>query len=102
MVSSLVILGIECAKMERFTTTIEAQKEATMNEVTTIGLDVAKHTFQVVGCDRHGHEVRRKGLRRGQVRAYFATLPACVVGIEACASAHFGRGSCNPWAMRCA
>ena len=75
--------------MERFTTTIEAQKGVTMKELTTIGLDVAKHTFQVVGCDRHGYEVRRKVLRRGQVRAYFATLPACVVGIEACASAHF-------------
>ena len=60
-----------------------------MNKLTTIGLDVAKHTFQVVGCDRHGHEVSRKVLRRGQVLAYFANLPACAVGIEACASAHF-------------
>lgn len=57
-----------------------------MNEMTTIGLDVAKHTFQVVGCDRHGHEVKRKGLGRGQMIAYFANLPACVVGMEACAS----------------
>ncbi len=60
-----------------------------MKALTTIGLDVAKHTFQVVGCDDRGHEVRRKVLRRGQVRAYFANLPACVVGLEACASAHF-------------
>ena len=54
--------------MERFTTTIEAQKGATMRELTTIGLDVAKHTFQVVGCDRYGHEVRRKVLRRGRCK----------------------------------
>ena len=60
-----------------------------MNEVTTIGLDVAKHIFQVVGCDRQGQVVKRKVLRRGQVRGYFANIPACVVGIEACASAHF-------------
>ena len=60
-----------------------------MKEVTTIGLDVAKHTFQVVGCDRQGQVVTRKVLRRGQVTPYFANLPACVVGIEACASAHF-------------
>ena len=60
-----------------------------MKEVTTIGLDLAKHTFQVVGCDRHGHEVSRKVLRRGQVKVYFANLPVCVVGLEACASAHF-------------
>ena len=75
--------------MEKGTTTISAQKGATMKELTTIGLDVAKHTFQVVGCDRHGHEVSRKVLRRGQVRVYFANLLACVVGLEACASAHF-------------
>ena len=60
-----------------------------MKEVTTIGLDVAKHIFQVVGCDRQGQVVSRKVLRRGQVQPYFANLPACVVGIEACASAHF-------------
>ena len=60
-----------------------------MKELTTIGLDLAKHTFQVVGCDRHGHEVSRKVLRLGHVKAYFANLPVCVVGTEACASAHF-------------
>ena len=63
-----------------------------MKEVTTIGLDVAKHTFQMVGCDDPEHEVRRKVLRRGQVKPYFANLPACVVEIEACASAHSGHG----------
>ncbi len=67
-----------------------------MHELTTIGLDVAKYTFQVVGCDRHGQAVSRKGLRRGQVRAYFANLPACVVGIEACASAHFWARELQP------
>ena len=60
-----------------------------MKELTTIGLDLAKHTFQVVGCDRPGHEVSRKVLRRGPVRPYFANVPAGVVGLEACASAHF-------------
>ena len=60
-----------------------------MNEITTIGLDLAKHVFHVVGCDRHGKMVKRKVLRRGQVRTYFANLPACVVGMEGCASAHY-------------
>ena len=60
-----------------------------MNEITTIGLDLAKHEFHVVGCDRHGKMVKRKVLRRGQVRTYFANLPACVVGMEGCASAHY-------------
>ena len=70
-------------------TTICEQEGETVNEITTIGLDLAKHTFHVVGCTRHGKAVVRKMLRRGQVRAYFANLPGCVVGMEACASAHY-------------
>ena len=60
-----------------------------MEKITTIGLDLAKHVFHVVGCDRHGKVLRRKMLRRGQVRAYFANVPRCVVGMEACAGSHF-------------
>ena len=60
-----------------------------MDKTTTIGLDLAKHVFHVVGCDRRGKVLRRKMLRRGQVRAYFANVPGCVVGMEACASAHY-------------
>ena len=60
-----------------------------MNKITTIGLDLAKHVFHVVGCDRHRKQIGRKMLRRGQVRTYFANLPACVVGMEGCASAHY-------------
>ena len=64
-----------------------------MAEITAVGLDLAKHTFHVVGCNRHGKEVNRRMLRRGQVMGYFANLPKCRVGMEACASAHF-------WARR--
>jgi transposase len=60
-----------------------------MGEITTVGLDLAKNTFHVVGCTVHGKEVMRKMLRRGQVRAYFANLPPCLIGMEACSSAHF-------------
>ena len=60
-----------------------------MNEITTIGLDLAKRTFHVIGYDAYGKEVSRKMLKRAKVRAYFANLPACVIGMEACASAHF-------------
>lgn len=60
-----------------------------MDELTTIGLDLAKHVFHVVGCDGRGKVLFRKVLRRGQVRSYFANLPRCVVGMEGCASAHF-------------
>ena len=60
-----------------------------MDELTTIGLDLAKHVFHVVGCDARGKVLIRKVLRRGQVRRYFANVPACVVGMEGCASAHY-------------
>jgi transposase len=60
-----------------------------MGEVSTIGLDLAKSVFQVHGVDRHGAVVARRSLRRGQVLAWFAKLPPCLVGIEACATAHY-------------
>lgn len=56
---------------------------------TTIGLDIAKQVFQVHGVDRTGKTVLRKQLKRGQVLAFFANLPPALVGIEACAGAHY-------------
>jgi transposase len=58
-------------------------------KVTTIGLDVAKQIFQVHGADAEGHAVLRRRLRRSQVAAFFANLPPCVVGLEACCGAHY-------------
>ncbi len=60
-----------------------------MNKITTIGLDLAKSVFHVVCCNNRGKVVRRKMLRRSQVLAYFVNLPSCLVGMEACASAHY-------------
>jgi transposase len=57
-------------------------------KVTTIGLDLAKNVFQVHGVDERGHAVVRKQLRRDQVTVFFAALPACLVGMEACGGAH--------------
>ena len=59
-----------------------------MSKITTIGLDLAKHVFHVVCCDEQGKVIRKNMLKRSQVLAYFATLPSCLVGMEACASAH--------------
>ena len=59
-----------------------------MSEVTTIGLDLAKSVFQVHGVDASGKTVIRRQLRRRQVLPVFKKLPACLVGIEACASSH--------------
>ena len=60
-----------------------------MSKLTTIGLDLAKHVFHVVGCDARGNRVLRKRLRRGQVLGYFSQLPPCRVGMEACAGSHY-------------
>ena len=59
-----------------------------MGEVSTIGLDIAKSVFQVHGCDGTGAVVIRRRISRAKVLEFFATLPACLVGIEACPSAH--------------
>lgn len=58
-------------------------------KVTTVGLDLAKNVFQVHGVDEHGRTVLRKQLKRDQVAVFFANLPPCLVGMEACGGAHF-------------
>jgi transposase len=55
----------------------------------TIGLDVAKYVFQVHGVDAEGRLVLRRRLPRSQVAGFFANLPPCVVGVEACCGAHY-------------
>jgi Transposase len=59
-----------------------------MQTITTIGLDIAKSVFQVHGVDAAGQVVIRRQLKRRSVLAFFQKLPACLVGIEACASSH--------------
>lgn len=57
-------------------------------QVTTIGLDLAKSVFQVHGVDTAGKIIVQRQLRRGQVIEFFRKLPPCLVGMEACATAH--------------
>ncbi len=59
-----------------------------MGEISIIGLDLAKSVFQVHGVDVSGKTVLRRQLRRGAVEKFFAQLPPCTVGMEACGSAH--------------
>jgi transposase len=60
-----------------------------MQAVTTIGLDIAKSVFQVHGIDADGNVVIRRQLKRRYVLVFFQKLPACLVGIEACATSHY-------------
>jgi transposase len=62
--------------------------EPSMGEVSTIGLDIAKSLFQVHGADADGAVVIRKRISRTKVLEFFAAVPPCLVGIEACPSAH--------------
>ena len=60
-----------------------------MGEITTVGIDLAKNVFQVHGVDANGDIVVRKAVRRAQVVRFFEALPRCLVGMEACATAHY-------------
>jgi transposase len=60
-----------------------------MGEITTVGLDIAKRIFVAHAADAAGNAVLRKKLRREEVHAFFASLPPCLVGMEACATAHY-------------
>ena len=57
-------------------------------QITTIGLDLAKHVFQLHGVDQEGQVVLRRRLRRAEIVRFFSSLPPCLVGIEACSTAH--------------
>ena len=59
-----------------------------MDKITTIGLDLAKHVFQLHGVDERGHVVARRAIRREPLLEVFAQRPRCVVGMEACSGAH--------------
>ena len=58
-------------------------------KMTTIGIDLAKNVFQVHGVDAQGKAVLKKQLERNQMAAFFANLPLCLIGMEACGSAHY-------------
>jgi len=60
-----------------------------MVEIITIGLDIAKSVFQVHGVDASGSVVLRRQLRRAEVLTFFGGLPPCLIGMEACGSAHY-------------
>src|ERR1700719_1255255 len=59
-----------------------------LSSVTTVGLDLAKHVFQVHSVDASGRVVFAKAIRRNKLLEFFASLPPCLVGLEACGSAH--------------
>ena len=70
-----------------------------MKQVMTIGLDIAKSVFLVHGVDAAGHVVLRQKLSRSRVLEFFAKLPRCLVGIEACAPSFCAVDQGATWAL---
>lgn len=58
-------------------------------EITTVGIDLAKNVFQVHAVDQHGKVALKRQLKRGQMAEFFVNLPVCLIGMEACGSAHY-------------
>jgi transposase len=58
-------------------------------KLTTFGIDLAKNVFQIHGTDEHGKVLVKKQLRRDQMATFFVNLPPCLIGMEACSSAHY-------------
>ncbi len=58
-------------------------------KITTVGIDLAKNVFQIHGSNEKGKKVFNKPLKRHQVLTFFIQLPPCLIGMEACGSAHF-------------
>jgi transposase len=65
-----------------------AMAEALRNSVAYVGIDIGKNSFHVVGLDECGAIVLRQKWSRGQVKARFANMPPCLIGMEACVGAH--------------
>lgn len=64
-----------------------------MTSYTVVGMDLAKHRFEICGIDKHSKMSLKKSIGRDQVATYFANLPRTVIAVEACAGAHY-------WARR--
>lgn len=68
---------------------IKTEKETDMQNITFIGIDIAKNVFHVIGLDANGKQVLKKKLSRGQMLSYFANLTPCGISMEGCASSHY-------------
>ena len=64
-------------------------QEPPVTKVSTIGLDLAKHVFQVHGADERGAVIIQRRLRRGEMIKYLARLEPTIVGMEACSMSHY-------------
>jgi transposase len=67
-------------------------------EINAVGIDLAKSVIQVHAVDERGKKVWNMALKRDQVMPFFANIPPCTIGMEACGSAYHGRAGLILWA----
>jgi len=79
--------GVTCAKVEVLSDHLTERGRPVMR-ITTVGIDLAKSPFQVHGVSERGKAVLRKQLKRSGMLSFFANLPTCLIGMEACGRAH--------------
>lgn len=73
-----------------------------MQPIAIVGLDLAKSVFQVHAADSDGKVLMRRRIRKSEVLMFFAALPPCLLGMEACASAHqLGTPAHRPRPQKC-
>ena len=72
-----------------------------MDELHIIGIDLAKHVFQVHGSDKSGHVLFRKKLSRPQFAKFLTEIPVCIIAMEACSTAHHWAEKLRPSASKC-
>jgi transposase len=75
-------------------------KEPSTREITTVGLDIAKRVVQLHGVDAAGEAVLRRKLQRSELLSFFKGLPPCLVGIEACGTAHYWAHEIRTWGAK--
>lgn len=74
-----------------------AKKTGTIEDLAVVGIDIGKDIFHLVGFDQTGRLVMRKQIKRLALNATFEGLPRCIVGMEACLSAHFVGRTLRAW-----
>jgi transposase len=72
-----------------------------MNEITTVGIDLAKHVFAVHAVARDGRLVLRRTVSRGKLVETIARLPRSLIGLEACSGAHEWARRFQLWMLSC-
>ena len=71
-----------------------------IDELMSVGVDIGKDVFHLVGFDHDGQLVLRKKIKRMALVATFKKLPRCIVGMEPCLSAHLSAGLCASWDLK--